>query len=235
MQLKYFVYYVYSESTGKHYFIDLRKFIKAFCKYDNPSFKAKFIYSNEENMYLFPVQSNLYIFVMTRDNDIIKTIDKGKANYNEIYDKLQQNESLGFASYLLFTDQLYAFASTTMGPKNNSFVSMVNDIFKSIGLDNYEFMSELLRQKTTKAEILKLPVIGRTVIEVSRNHKMFDKLSGMFGKDHEIKSFEVIIKPLIKGEITKAVKHYVRNEFDEQETKFRVKAKADIDDAFSDY
>lgn len=71
MKLSYFGYSIERCTDGRHFLMDIKPFLQAFCAYDNTQFKNSFEHTGER-VYLLRKTSAAFMFLITRDNDIIK-------------------------------------------------------------------------------------------------------------------------------------------------------------------
>jgi len=238
MKLSYYSYYIASNSDSceEIYQVDLGPFLRGFCSIKEAKYKNKFKSDSDENLYLFYIGNDIFLYVMTKNHEIIKTIDTQKIDVSEIYDKLSKNEQLGFASYIYIQDCYYGIAATMLGPKNKSLVEYINNIIKSVGLSNYSFESVAMMHQSSKAEVLKLPFIGKTTIEVSSGSKLFQYLVEFAALEpKEINSFVVEIKPVKKGTINKSFSQFSSKINDDGLLKYIVRAKANQEETLEDY
>jgi len=237
MRLNYFGYFIEDHIENKIHLFDVRPFIKAFCSIESVLFKNSFKYTGEF-VYILPVSSNIYLFLMTRSNEIIKKINTNNLNVDEIYGILNQGEHLGFASYIYFKENYLGFASTTFAPKIGALASFIDNIFERLKL-KYNFVVESILHQASKSDALGLDFIGRTVVEIDRYNDFFKDFSNVLtgssdGNNLDIDSFEIIIKPKRKKSIASFVKKAILKSGDEGVDKFIIKAKDDIHDHLTD-
>lgn len=236
MRLNYFGYYIKDIESEKDYLYDLRPFLKAFCKINNAKFKNQFLY-NGEHIYLFKVIEDIYLFVITRSQEIIKRINTDNLKVNEIYDILDNNENLGFASYVYFGENFLAFAYTILAPKITGLSVFIDSVFKSMNL-KYRFCVQALLHKATKDEALSFPIIGKTTIELSRENSLIQDIAEFIsakGSDFsELNSIEIIIKPKRKKNIKPFIKKFLKAIPEDDSSKMIVKAKKNIADQLID-
>jgi hypothetical protein len=239
MKVTYYTYYLAKENgigqvVSKHHF-DLKAFLTSFVGCNAPEFKRGFEIG-DEHLYLFRVNACTFMFVMTKNHEIIKTIDSQSINVGDVYNRLQQHEELGFASYIYAADYFYGIGSTFQGPKNTLWTDFVNQILQAVGLRHYGFVSTALPTKASKAQVLRMPFVGRTNIEVDTSNSIGAQIAGMFGQNvNELDGFEVILKP----KRAKSIKPMVAGALESMgETGIRkcvVKAKATIEDQLRDF
>lgn len=136
-----------------------------------------------ESLYLIPISTNYYLFVQTKKNEVIKKIEKktDSINATEIVNMLSNNESLGFASYVLFDQvkNLFAFSSRMYSPKVTAFQHFFDDIFMLLGLGNLRFAVEPMKSSMSKSNAMTLPFIGRTRLMINKDHSLFGHIANM--------------------------------------------------------
>jgi Intracellular sensor of Lambda phage, Abi component len=237
MKLSYYGYVFTEVKTGNKSRMPLKNFIKAFCQYDNPTYKNQFTH-NGENVFLLSGVGNLYLFIQTRSNEVIKKINSADTSIGEIYDFLKTGEMIGFASYVYLMDSYLGFASTTMAPRIASFATFINDVLQSIGVDNYQFTLIPFLHQATKAEAMSMPFIGKSIIQINKENTFFDHLENIFGgtatEFEDVDSFEIIIKPKPRKNIEKAVKKMLSTVSDTGIDKMIIKAKDEDHSALID-
>jgi hypothetical protein len=236
MRLNYYGYYIKDESTGNKYLHDLRDFFKAYCSKCNIEFKKQFKYA-DEHIYLFNSIGDMYLFITTRSNEVIKKIDEN-LGVNEIYSMLSANEHLGFASYVFLRKDFFCFASTIFAPKLVCFQFYINEIFKKIGLETYKFIINPMMHQSSRNEIMRMPFIGRTTFEINKESSFWGELKAIVTASNEdtqeFDSFEITIKPNKKQNIAPLVKKFMDKIPDAGMEKFITKAKEESEGALTE-
>jgi hypothetical protein len=237
MKLSYYGYAFNEVKTGNKKRMSAKGFVKAFCQYSNPGYKNQFTH-NGENVFLLPVIGDLYLFIQTRSNEIIKKVNSKDTSVSEIYDLLERGEMIGFASYVYLMDSYLGFASTVMAPRLPSFGVFINDILRSIGIDTYQFTLLPFLSQATRAEAMSMPFMGKSTVQVNNQNGIFDHVMNMLGGEatefDDVDSFEIIIKPKPRKNIEKAVKKLIAAVPDDGIDKMIIKAKDDQHSALID-
>lgn len=239
MRLNYYGYSIRKPSDNSSYLMDLRKFIKNFVSHNDMDFKRKFKRAGE-HVYLMPAGNNFYLFVVTRRDEIIKRItsnDDG-LQVKEIHDLLAQDENLGFASYLYFDKFYFAFASKLLSPKTTVFSNFINDILKELSITEYVFDIHPFLQQATRDEILKIPFLGRSTIQIDHGSSnlvhIMNFLCGRGEDFSNVESLEITIKPVrgknIRDDVTEVLSHIPDNGL----RKMTVKARDELDSKLKD-
>lgn len=238
MKLNYYGYSLARREDDKRILMDLRPLLKAFCQFDNPHYKNRFTHKGEQ-VYLFHISGNLFLFIMTRSKEVIKKIDSKDLVVTEIYDLLSGGENLGFASYLYIEASFYGLASSFMAPKANAFAEYVNDILTTLNITDYSFISYPLLHQTTRADALKMPFIGRSAIQVTKENNLFEHVRNMMNGTAEeftdVDSFEIILKPRFKQNIEAAARKLISNTPDAGLDKLVVRAREELEGPLVDF
>ena len=228
MRINYYGYYLQHRDKDKKVLLDIRDILNCFCKYDDKKYKSKFSHL-EENVYISHQVNDLYLFIMTRSHEIIKKVNTNNLSVNDIQELLEKNEKLGFASFILLKENYFSFGSTLLAPKFQVFGNFVNEILASLNITDYEFCIEPLLHQATKNEVVKMPFIGRTKIEIDIENSLAKDMINVFGCSggdaEDIESFEITIKPKPKKSIKKVVDKLIDSVEDSGLQKMIVKAK----------
>lgn len=239
MKITYYKYYFtkIAQPNGFRTLYDLTPILRTFAEYDNSTLKNSFETENGERTYILKANNRVFLFLITRDQDIIKAINSSSISCEDIHQKLDRGESVGFASYLYLQDSFYAMGTTLKGPKNNSLIHFTNDLIKKLNLTGHTFNSEPFLISTTKAEAARIPFIGRTKVEVDPQNTLGQQMGSFlgFGNSNEIDSYEVTIKPK-RGRNLKDANPSFLNRVDETGLKkFIIKAKVDLEEALTEF
>ncbi|MDX8126478.1 hypothetical protein QLH52_04245 [Methylomonas sp. OY6] len=231
MKLSYYGYVFTEVKTGVKYRMPIKNFIQAFCQFKDPNYKNKFTH-NGEHIFLLHGPGDLYLFIQTRSKEVIKKINSQDTSVGEIYDVLDKDEMLGFASYVFVMDSYLGFASTTMAPRLASFGNFINDVLSSIGITEYQFNLIPFLHQATKAEAMSMPFIGKSTIQINKSNDFFDDIANYLGGSadefEDVDSLEIVIEPKARKDIGKAVKKMMARIPDEGLEKLVVRAKDDL-------
>lgn len=238
MKINYHGYYVFDKKAKTRHLVDIRGFLKAFCKFDSAAFKNQFV-RHGESLYFFHLAGDLFLFLMTRSHEVIKRVNKHSLDYKEIYEMLESGDSLGYASYVCFKDRFFGYATTFLAPRINTFSEFVSSIFRSVGLGHYEMVTVPLLHQATRDKLLKMPFLGSARIEMGRDSTFGQDVCGFLGIQMEeildIGAFEVIIKPKPRKNIRDALAKAIASIPEEGLSKMIVKAKDDLQGQLTDF
>lgn len=230
MKVTYFANGIKDVNTEAKCLFDVRPFLRAFCQLDAPRFKNSFIIS-DENVYLIHHVGDVFLFVMTKDKEVVRRIDSSDISVSGINDLLGRNEHLGFASYVILKDNFIGFASTIFAPKVDIFITYVNKLLVATGNDNIELYLHALMHQATKDEAHEFDHIGTTHIEVGRENTMLQDVLSVLGGDYEdaanLQGMKIILKPRHLQNIKPVVDQVMDEMPEDGLEKFMMRAKAE--------
>lgn len=237
MKIGYYGYCILEKSSGTRTLMPFSKFIRTFCSYENPKYKNQFTHGGEY-VFLLHAIGDLYLFVQTRSNELIKKINYENISVAEIYDLLGTGEMIGFASYVHMADSYIGFASTMLAPRVSSFAEFINKILASVGADKYQFVLIPLLHQVSKADAISMPFIGKSTIQVNKSNSLFDDfvsfVGGKAGDFDDVDSFEITIRPRDRKDISKAVSKVISTVPDDGLEKLIIKAKENFKESLVD-
>ncbi|MGZ8174331.1 MULTISPECIES: hypothetical protein [Methylobacter] len=228
MRVNYFGYCLKNPGTGQKGLFDLSGFLKAYCRFENIDFKNNFKRS-DEHLYLLHHINDTFLFLITRSNELIRRINTNDLSIGDVHSLLEQDEQLGFASYVMFKENYFSFGSTLLAPKIDIFASYLNDLFNKIGINDWMFLPQALLYQATKDEVLNLAYIGKTTIELSKQNSFFQDLVASASADTtdtlDLEGIEITIKPKKRKNIKPFVTKFLNTIPDEGIEKMIMKAK----------
>lgn len=199
MRVTYFGYYVRENSTGKNYRVNLTDFFAGFSKWKIAAIKSKLSY-NGELLFLAPLVSPSYMFIQSRDSELIKRIERKSEQVADIATVLAQDESVGMASYLLVQPYYIGLACRVLSPRIGAFASWVNQVFMHMRLD-FTFEIRALTDQVTVQDVYKFDHVGAVTIDLDVGNLVAQQvLDVLTGRDPtsvaNIGSLEITIRPL---------------------------------------
>lgn len=238
MKLNYFGYCLKNEDTMQKMPIDLLLLLKNYCNLDDVFLKNQFLHQ-DEHLYLMYENNDVFLFLITRSGELIRTINTNNLSIAEVNNLLQNDQTLGFASYILIKENCFGFASTLMAPKANIFIKYVNDLLIHFGVVDWSFSAEAILHQATRADALVMPFIGKATISVEKHNTIAQDFMGQLGVTQEeaidIEGFEITIKPKAKRNIKEAVTKLLNATPDDGVVRMTIKAKEEIDSLISDF
>lgn len=230
MKVTYFASGVKDVNTEAKSLFDIRPFLRAFCRLQAPRFKNSFVIS-DENVYLIHHIDDVFLFVMTKDKEVVRRIDSSDISVSGINELLGSDEHLGFASYVVLKENFIGFGSTIFAPKVDIFVTYVNKLLAAAGNSDVEFYLHALMYQATKDEAHEFDHIGTTHIEIGRENTMLQDVLSVLGGDYDdaanLQGMRITLKPRHLQNI-KDVVGQVMDEIPENGLeKFMMRAKAE--------
>lgn len=235
MRVSFFGYSLERRADGMHVLMDMRPFLRAFIEGASARLKLEFEHAGE-HMFLTGGIDGAFSFLITRDGDVIKSIDTGNLHIRDIEDILQRDESVAFASYLRMESHHLGFASTVQGPRHRAFAVFVNQLLARAGINDWRFVMHPFMEATPRDQAMRARFIGKSIIQIGRGNALFQRIKEVFnGVDAEwdgIDSIEVVIKPAERGRrnIAGAVRPIIEAIPDDDLRAFTVRAKEDMHD-----
>lgn len=237
MKLSYFGYSIEDIKTAQQYCFDIRPFISAYNK-TKTVFKSGFTHRGD-HIFLLPFMGDVYQFIITREDEIIKKIKYSDLSVSKISDMLNDGDKIGFTSYVYFGDFFIGFASTIKAPKSKIFSNFMSDLFSKAGMEHYSFLLHPFMKCAIKEEVMHMPFIGTSKILITKYNNVFQDLKKMFKLSDDdivdVNSFEIIIRPKPRKNIESSMKKIIEHTCEDGMEKFILKAKEDLDDNLNDF
>jgi len=202
VRLTYYGYYLKAVSDGKCHLIDLADLVESFVKNGDPKIQKSITY-NGDNLYLLPFGVATYLFVQSRDREIIKAIEGSTLTVDDIKAKIG-NSSVGFASYVYMGASYLGIASRVLSPRVTAFASFMTQLVHAAGAVNYIFTPRLLTTSVPKSAVANFKLVGAVAVEMDTSNSVAqDVLVALTGITNptlaNIASIEVRITPVKKG------------------------------------
>lgn len=209
MKVNYFGYYFQNKSNDKKVLFDFRDFLKAYSRFESIGFKNNFTHQ-DEHLYLLHQTDDVFLFVITRSQEIIKKINTNDLSIGEVKSLLDEDEQLGFASYIILQESFFGFGSTLLAPKFDVFGNYINSLLEALGITDWKFVQQPLLHQATKAEALAMPFIGRTTIALDKENNFAQDILASISANTEdtveLEGIEIVIKPIKRQNVKKTVK-----------------------------
>jgi RexA-like intracellular sensor of abortive infection system len=198
MRLGYFGYYVTSTEEVESSLVDLRKFIRDFVESDDVAFKASMSFGGE-TLLLLPLDQNTYLFVQTREQELIKSVQRNEWSVDDIKNALDRDQSIGFASYVYVGKHWFAIACRILSPRQSAFAHLICKIFEKLNIP-YRLVLRAFQSSVNEAEVEQLDRVGLIRIEINKYSPLMptilDLISGGDGTEFmDATSLEIRLKP----------------------------------------
>lgn len=235
MKLTYYSYYFKrNDNQYRHTVLDL---LRAYVQNAPAHLKRSFVSRSSETIFLIPSNNaHLFTLITTKNNELIKIINSDNFTYEDIRDDLDENEKVGFASYVYIENDHYAIASTSQGPKNSSFVYFIEQLLSSLSL-TYDFIATPFPVQVSSSDVMTMNSVGRTTFEVSASNNAFEQFRQFFGGTlpDEIDAIEVTFKPRRGCDIKEHIPALTNVISGDGLEKYMVRAKESLDESLSDF
>ncbi|MBA3353970.1 MAG: hypothetical protein H0U23_16380 [Blastocatellia bacterium] len=239
MKLGYYHYYFKQRGKRKAPRIchNIGPMLKAYVDYDDIDWKTKLESDDGEKLFLTPTDtSNVHMLVATRHQEIIKAIHTRTLSCADLSDRLQADETAGFAAYFTIDARSLALASSLRGPRTAALYRFVNYIMNRLGAAGWQFHLQVVGSSLTMEQAKGMAFISRTTIRVGPRNPAFERLRKLFAADSDdIGSFEVIVRNRQRRNLRDVMKKIAKEADGQDLDKMRIRAKAALDDTLSDF
>ena len=203
-------------------------------------FKSDFEY-NGERLYLIKesdADPYTYFFLQTKNNEIIKAVNSSSITICDIQDRIQQNESIGFGSFVnVSVGNCFAYASQMLSPRIDAFMNYINTYLEKISstTDLYRVISTPLSAKITMNDMMQMDRIGKTSMEIDINHTFATAISELLGNPsiNDMASIGITFNPT-RGGNAKEFLEKLPDHFDRNILKLVTRAKGEIYSSLTD-
>lgn len=219
----------------QRYLADIRDIIHTFTGIKNEAFRKSFSNDDGDNLLLYPISGDVFLFVVTKDKEFIKAISATTLDQAAITTRLSAGEHVGFASYICIAPYAYSIASTFHGPKQGRWDAFVNDLFEKVGRGDITFYSKAVPTAIGADQAMNFAFKSSVKLQLRQGHHITQQFSSWFGGDPDLNEIEVIIKPPRGGELITAWRHIREYIDDKAVKKVVVKGKEEINDTLSDF
>lgn len=201
MRVGYFGYYVKHRESGDKHIVDLRNFVRDFVASDDITLKQQFTY-NAESLLLLPSQGSTYLFVQTRDLEIVKRVKRGEWDADDIRRVLRGDQTVGFASYVSLNPEWIGTACRVMSPRHTAFAHLINSIFDKLQIP-YDFILRSFHTQLPEDEVSSLDRVGRVSVEINHSspalQRVWSALTGGDGTElNDVAAMRIDVIPLRK-------------------------------------
>lgn len=206
MRLNYLSYQFRNKNDKSLYRHDLSPALKAFCSIPDPVFRNGFKH-DEDRVFLLHQTENLFLFIQTKNTNVIEHIDTHKHELKDIEKLLDENDALGIAAYVYIKESFIAYCSPSLAPRFPVFFRFVNEILDRLNIKDCEVVSQPILMQSSLADVRKAAHIGRSTVTMTASRSMLQDLAGVFGGEvddyYDLDFIEITFRPK-KGKSAKA-------------------------------
>lgn len=237
MKAHFYHYYFITSNSPKRYMHDLRPFLKQYCKCTSVEWKNSLVGKDGEQIMLFPTTlKDCYMLIATRSLDIIKAIDTKSFHPTDLADKLDQDETPGFAAFVTFDENALGIIPTHKGPRQKVLVEFINTAMQKLQIHDWKFGICSLGASISMADAEKMAFIGSTSLTIGPKNPVWVKLKGMLGLDDRNVDYCVLTIKNKRNQNLKGIFSAMSAEAkgDDLE-KFSIRGKNDAQERLADY
>lgn len=239
MKLNYFHYYLSKKHDRSHirYEIDFWPIVKEYLKATQRGVVLSHECADGEHFALLDSKKDrCLIAVATRDQDIIKALDSGRTNHTDIKKRLSQGESVACASYVYMGNGFLTYGTTLRGPKAGTFRKFMDAFIEKYISENYQFTLRGAISSVDKSTVKDFARIGMMTMCINPNETIGQEIAGLFSTDpQKVYEFEIRLKPKRGGNLSKTFDAMDKAGSIEQIYKFKLRAKAALNDDMEDF
>lgn len=232
MKINFFAVYAQDLKTNKKHTINLLDALS------QQVIQAKNHVQQVDDYYVFAhhISGESFLFTKTFDSALVKKINKKTLSVDEIRNALNDDESLGFPSFLHINNNVLGFANTLYGPRMRDLAAYINGKC-TIPTGRKLFIEPLMRD-ITKDDALDMQFIGRTTIRVESGSRFVSPLLRTLGVeniDEELlEGLEITVKPKRLRNIKNLAKDIINNA-DEEHGSILLKGKEEAADILTEF
>lgn len=209
--------------------------IDSFAKVRSRKFRESFV-DGSDNLFLYPIREHLYLFVITKDRELIKAISENTMAHEDIYRKLSAGERIGFGSYVYLGPDFFGIASTIHGPKAKRLGGFFTQILRAAGIDNCAFCCAPFELQTSPKDASLFSFKGAVRMAVKRNCGLFQSIMSWGNTDGEdVDEVVVEIRPAVRKQMKTTFDAVLHRAKERGIESMVVRAKAELEDQLLDF
>jgi len=211
--------------------------LRTYIEYGDVAWKSRLESDDGEKLLLARTTTDaVYMLVATRHHEIIKAIQTRTLSCTDISERLEQDETAGFAAYLITDSKALGIASTLRGPRTAALSRFVGYVMAQLGAGNWQFHLQVVGSSLTIEQATGMAFVSRTMVRVGRHNPIFERLRELFAADSDdINSFEVVVRNRKNHNLRTVFRRMAEEAQGEDLDKMRIRAKAALDDNLTDF
>lgn len=244
MRINYYMYNFSDINTSQNFQFNISKFIENSTNKLATAYVNAITY-NDERLYLIKLKKDFYLFVQTKNKEIVKAVEENSSSgllASDLASKLASNENMGFASYIYIdsNNPVFAFSSRVLSPTSTAFGFYIEQLLRRMAIYDLTFKLSPVKTKIGKSEVAKLDFIGRTSFQVAYGPLVENMLNALNGNHktiafEEIAGIEVIIKPKRGKSINETVLKSIQQVSDNELERVTMRARAHLNDQLTNF
>ena len=233
MKAVHFTYWITHKRT--RYLADIRPLLDAYLDKASDDFRKSLTTDSGDKLLLYPAGTGSFLFVVTKDDEMIKFIDSTTRRQENIMKRIGTAGHVAFASYVHVGRHSFSMASTFHGPKHTRWESFVNQLLERTGWTKYGFYASPIEENTTAGRAMKFSVKHKIRVKLKPGFSLSQEVSSFFGNDPETADIEVILRPRRKSQLAVAWREALSHVSDPAVSRIIVSGKENMDDLLSDF
>lgn len=211
--------------------------IEQYLACSNNSWKESIEIEDGENFLLLPsVTKGVRMLVATKKQELIKAFSSKTFTCTDIQERLEKDESAGFAAYFQVKPEYLALASTLKGPRSAAFSRFVHLLMNKLGASKYKFEMQPLGTSITLEQAQGLAFVSSSKVKVSAGNKLFRSMKELFSVDtDDIGSFQVIMQGKKKRNMKKVFGEIAKETGSENLDRMVIRGRQEISDNLTDF
>ena len=237
MKAHFYHYYFTESNSPKRFMHDLRPFLKQYCSCTNVDWKNSIIGKDGEQLMLFKTDlKDCYMLLATRSLDIIKAVDTKSFHPTDLADKLDKDETPGFAAFVVFDENALGIIPTHKGPRQKVLVEFINTAIQKLQIHDWKFGICSLGASISMSDAEKMAFIGSTSLTIGPKNPIWVKLKGMLGLDDRNVDYCVLTIKNKRNQNLKGIFSVMSAEAQGDDLeKFSIRGKNDAAERLADY
>ncbi len=233
MKISYYRYWIAKKAERHRQTI--RGIISAFSKVKSQTFRESFV-DGVDNLFLYPIRDHLYLFVITKDKELIKAISENTMAHEDIYRKLDAGERIGFGSYIYLGPDFFGIASTVHGPKAKRLGDFFNQIFQAAEIKDCDFNFAPFQLSTTPKDASLFSFKSAIRMTVNKGCDLFQSIMSFGDTDGEdVDTVIVEIRPSMRKQMKTTYDAILKKASESGIESMIVRAKKELEDQLLDY
>lgn len=239
MKLSYYHYYFKEKKRRQAPRVchDIQPLLNAYLAYPDMDWKNQIKGDDEEQLLLLRTNNaNVYMLVATRHQEIIKAINTQAMTCADLRERLEEDESAGFAAYFRCREDVLGLAATLRGPRTTALHRFVTEVIDRLGGSRWRFHLQPVGASLTFEQARGMAFVSRTSLKVGPENPVFQSLKELFAADsNDIGYFQITVAGK-RNRNLKDVYEAIAAEADGEELeRMTIRAKAVVDEALTDY
>lgn len=189
MHVSYYGYYLTDTASGTKYRIDLSGLLKKFASASMLKFRRTVKY-NGDNVFPLTFIHPTYYFLQSRDNEIVKSVNRRGLTQRDIQAVIGSTESISFASYVHIGDCWMGFATKVLSPRITAFAHSMNEVLGHLG-SQLQFSLLAFSDQVSPASVAQLDHVGAVTISMDASGSFGHNFLGTITGNGNLQTYDI--------------------------------------------